>query len=703
MGIIDLMKKNKSNVKFKRIIISEKKMVGQAIAAALNCSQTADGHIEGDDYVITWCNGNMFTLKDPEDYDSIYRNWDFATLPFIPEFQVRLRYDLKKKKQFEYIKELLKRSDIKDIILATDSGREGQLLGNYLLEQLNTDKTIYRLWTSSLTKAAIKAAMTDLKANKEYDGIYNSAKARNELDQLIGVNFSRAYSLHNKFTIAVGRCIIPILNLICERDKEIQEFKADLYSEVVATFDKGYSGTYVRSDGISKLKKEDALNIKNAVDGKVGEIKDINRESKKLAHPLLFNLTELQRVCSRKYDYTPKETVILLEELYLNHKIVSYPRTASQFITDKEAEEIRDIFKMLQFDKFNESANYCLGIKKINLKNVVNNDLVEDHPAITPVLNENTKDIYMTLREKEKNIFDEIVLRYLSVFYEEYIYESIKVITEVGESKFISNLTRIISLGWKKVYGVRSDEEGEYKLVTNEKVQVIDAVVKDKKTKARPQYTADTLLEIMENPRRLVGEEYLKQALKGRGIGTEATRADLIESLIEKGYVTKDENSLMATELGKKVISCIDIDLLKSVELTADLEYNIEKMSKGLINKDEFMKAATKFIIDGVSHIKNMEPIKETKKKVTTYGKCFKCNSGRVVKVKGGYGCTRYKDGCKLFIPENISGTYITEEQMKKLASNGQTDFLQFKGADGPYRARIAYNKSKEKTEFKYR
>lgn len=697
--------KNEQNVDKITLILAEKREMAANIAAALiNSSRTADGYIEGSQYIITWTNGHIFTLKDPEDYDLIYKQWKMELLPIVPDkFELRLRRDPKKANQYRIIKTLIGRDDVEKIVLATDSGREGQLLGRYVLDQLKNKKPVYRFWSSSLTKNAIIEAFNNLKPDSEYDGIYECARARAELDYLIGINFSRAYSLYNKFPISVGRCLTAMLALICKRDEEIELFKADYYSEVAAHFSPGYIGKYINNDS-TRITKEYALQIKNEIDGKKGEIQDISGQIIKQEHPLLFNLTEIQRTLNRKYGYTPQQTVDTLEDLYLIHKIVSYPRTPSMFITDNEAKELINIFKSLKFGKFEQYANYCLSVKKLPLDRVVNNELVSDHPALIP-LDSETSLKYNSLNEREKNVFDEVVFRFLSVFYDDYEYESIKIVTQIINYNFITKTQRIINLGWRAVYEEDYEPE-EDNLKTSLKigqcVGVNDVTILDKRTKPADHYTDDTLLDIMSNPKRLIKEENLKQALKGRGIGTEATRATLIETLIEKKYVKREQKRLIATELGRRIIKCIDIDLLKSVDLTADIEFNLEKIARNEVIKDEFMKEATKFVINGVKYIKNKEPIPAAENTTKILGKCPKCKKGNIIKNNGGYGCTEFQGGCRFYVSEIISGTYIDEAEVKKLIKNGRTDMLMFLGKDNKFRARLVYNDLKKKTEFQY-
>jgi DNA topoisomerase-3 len=329
----------------------------------------------------------------------------------------------------------------------------------------------------------------------------------------------------------------------------------------------------------------------------------------------------------------------------------------------------------------------------------VNEEMVSDHPAIIPQINDDIEAKYDGLNERQKNIFDEVVFRFLSVFYGDYVYESIKLITSIDEYQFISNIVKVIDQGWKCIYDHDLEEKIDSALNVGKIVEQEKAAVVDKKTTPPKHFTEDTLLELMDNPRRLIEVSHLKQALQGRGIGTEATRSSLIEALINKGYVERKQNYLISTELGREIISYVDIDILKRIDLTADIEANLERINKGEISKEEFMKEAVKFIVSGIKHIKNKKPIEKKAKILKSLGTCLKCKKGKIVKNKAGYGCTELKNGCDFFVAQVIEGTYIDERQVKKLLNEGRTDMMSFK--NGKYRSRIIYNSLKNKTEFR--
>lgn len=708
MGIFDKFKSQKIQRK-KILILTEKPEVARSYSRALGCD-TLEGYYENKEYVITWTYGHIFSLKEPEDYDDVYRQWRLEVLPIIPgEFEIKYRDELFRKKQFSIIKELINREDIESIYLATDPAREGQLIGRWILGAAENGKPVFRVWTSSLTEKAILESIKNARSDSYYDNLFYSAETRAKIDFLIGMNFSRAYSLkYGKGTIVIGRCLTPVLALICKRDEDIDNFKPEYYCEIYSSFSPGYVGKYLR-DGLSKLEnKNTALKILSDVENKEGVITGLDKVTKEQDNPLLFNLTELQRVLNRKYGYTAKESLETLQKLYEEYKILSYPRTSSSYLSDKEIPILGDVIESLNFGRFSEYVDYCMRLKKLPItKRIVDNEKISDHHAIIPICNDDLKDIYSSLYEKEKNVFDEVALRFLAAFYGKYSYESIKIETQVNEHKFISQCVDVIDLGWRAVY--KDSEEYMSKLPDiklGDRVLVEKVSILDKRTDPPKKYTDDTLLEIMMNPRKLLGEQNLKEALKGKGIGTEATRADIIETLINRGYAIRQAKSIISTPLGREIINIIDIELLKSAELTADMEYNLEKIEAGELDKNDFIKQTIKFITEGIHLIKQNDIKKTIDERTIKYiGLCPYCEKGKVIDRGKGYGCTEFnKSGCKFYLSKEISGVFIEEIQAKKLINKGRTDILEgFKGSKGLYSARIALDKANKRTKFLYK
>lgn len=676
----------------KKLLIAEKPSVAMDYAAALNVKTKKDGYLENDGFIITWAFGHLFGLQEPEDYDEKYKEWKLDLLPIIPQkFELKINDNPGVKKQYKTISELIKRADVESIVIGTDAGREGELIGRYILINSKTDKPVYRLWLNSLTENDIKKGLDNLQPIKGYDNIFFSAQARAECDWLLGINFSRAYKCKyggKGVKVSIGRCKTPILALICKRDEEVANFKAENYWEVICEYEEGYKGLWFSKEVNRFDKKEEAERIASSIQGKEGKVKEIKKEKKKNSHPMLYNLTNLQRALNRKYGYTAQEVLDTMQTLYEKHKILSYPRTSSRHITENMAEELPEIIEHMNFGGFKPYTEYILSLDKLPMtKRIADDRMVSDHTAIIPVNNKNIENIYNNLSEKEKNVFDEVVLVLLAAFYGDYEYESTSVITEVNDNTFISKGITVIRDGWKSVYKEKEESEEEEnieslpKLKEGQPVHVQNAAIAEKKTKPPQRYTENLLLQVMENPSGLIEEDYLKKAIKGHGIGTDATRASFIEDLIKRDYVKRNKKNIIATELGKSIINMVNIEQLKSPDLTAEWEYNLEKIAAGEISKNQFMKERLSFVIDGINLIKNDNSgIKISKDENVMdsiiLGQCPKCKEGDIVENKVGYGCTKYKDGCNFFVNKEICKKKISEAQVRKLVKSGQTDII---------------------------
>ncbi len=687
----------------KKLVIAEKPSVAIDYASALNVKTRKDGYLENDSYIITWAFGHLFGLQEPEDYDEKYKEWKLDLLPIIPQqFGLKINDNPGAKKQYKTIKELIERSDVEGVVIGTDAGREGELIGRYILLSSRTKKPVYRLWLNSLTDNDIKKGFEKLQPIKEYDNIFYSAQARAECDWLLGINFSRAYKCKyggKGVKVSIGRCKTPILALICKRDEEIANFKTQNYYEVMCEYQEGYKGLWYLDETSRINKKEDAEKIVNSVQGKDGEVKRIKKEKKKQPHPMLYNLTNLQRALNRKYGYTAQEVLDTMQSLYEKHKILSYPRTSSRHITESMVGELPQIIESVRFGKFKPYADYILAMNKLPItKRLADDSMVSDHTAIIPVNNKNIESVYSSISEKERNVFDEATLVLLAAFYGDYEYESTTVITDVNSNTFNTKGITVIKDGWKSVYKETEESEDEEtleklpELKEGQLVQVRNASIIEKKTKPPQKYTENSLLQMMENPSGLIDEDYLKKAIKGHGIGTDATRASFIEDLIKRDYVKRNKKNIIATDLGKDIITMVNIEQLKSPDMTAEWEYNLEKIAAGEITKGQFMEERLTFITDGIEQIKNDSSGKRISKEENVMdsiilGQCPKCKEGDIVENKIGYGCTKYKEGCKFFINKEICKKKISEAQVKKLVKSGKTDVM--KGF-----------KSKEQKEF---
>lgn len=469
----------------KKLVIAEKPSVAMDYASALMCKDRKDGYVEGNDYIITWAFGHLFSLKEPADYDKKYKVWNIETLPIIPDsFGIKLNKGAAK--QFSVIKDLIHRSDINSIIIGTDAGREGELIARYILLAAKNNKTVQRLWISTLTEADIKKGFKELKPISSYDNLYYAAAARNEIDWLMGINYTRAYTKKKgkNVLLSIGRCQTPILNLIVQRELQIEIFMPEPYYEVTADFG-DYAAKYIKNNNSRIDDKEVAEKIKDEVCHGLGKIVKVEKEEKRKPHPQLYNLTNLQRVMNRKYGFSAQKTLDTAQGLYEKHKILSYPRTSSRHLSESLIPEFPERLDCLSFGDFKAAINIFDMRDLKTSKRFIDDSKISDHHAIIPTLNKNIKDIYKQLSNDEKLLFDEVALNFISCFYPDYIYEYTTVITTVEEHEFITKGKRDIEAGWKRIYqdaeeNNESEEQILLELIEGETRKVLKAEIENK-------------------------------------------------------------------------------------------------------------------------------------------------------------------------------------------------------------------------------
>lgn len=691
-----IMGKNKS-LNGTILVLAEKYTVAESYAKAMQCNKK-DRYFENEKYIITWTEGHVCTLYDPEDYDNKYKVWNAEDLPIVPNgFWIKVRKETKKKKQFFLIKELISREDVKAVFIGTDSGREGNLIGEYILMAIENEKPVYRLWINAMNFAEIISGFASVKPMSEYKNLSLAAEARDEIDWLIGYNFSRIYSLIDKKTHSVGRTKTVVLNLIYEREKAIENFKAESYYEIYALFKNksfSYEGRLISNRINSKAAADKLVNKINQCEGTVIKME---KEMKNIPAPSLYNLNDLLRVVNRRYGYTAGHILEICQKLYEDYKIISYPRTDSRYIRKSMISNIPELFECNNFGKFKA---HIYSIKNINhfVIKCVDDSKAEEHTAIVPLYVKNLNSIYDELNTEEKNVFDEIVFNFLAAFKEDYKYETTGIVTKVKDYLFSTKSKKVIDMGWKaiyrdNVYGTNLDiKEGDIS-------RVEEVNIENKITRPQERYTDDTLLEVMENPGRFIEDKNLKRILREKGIGTNATRAQIIKDL-ELEYVIRDKKYILPTKEGKELIELIKIDELKQPYFTAEIEQDLDKIYDGTLNKDILVMKIIDFIRKNIDELKELYDLKPRKK--SFIGICPVCNKGKIVKAaEKGYGCTELKNsGCKFFISNNILGTKINEKEVLNLITKLETNTLDFKGKRGCFKAKIILKGNK--TEFKY-
>jgi len=583
----------------KTLIIAEKPSVGRDIAKVLKCKSKGDGYLYSDEYIISWAVGHLVALADPQDYDPSLKKWSLGSLPIIPA-SFQLKPIQSSKKQLDVLKKLMASKEVDSLICATDSGREGELIFRYIYDYAKCRKPFRRLWISSMTDKAITEGFDKLKPGSEYDNLYRSAKCRSEADWLVGINASRAYTLRHNVLYSIGRVQTPTLAIIVARQKEIDAFVPKDYWEIFVDFDI-YKAIWVDKDKKeSKIfEKEKAQAIIDKIKGKNGRVDSIEKEDKKQLPWLLYDLTELQRDCNRKFGYTAKKTLSIAQDLYEKRKLITYPRTDSRYLTDDMKPKIRAVLQRLDFGEYKDYAQRLLDMEELPFsKRIFDNGKVSDHHAIIPT---ESKVNINTLSQDELNVYGLIARRFISVFYPPYLYSVTRIITIIEDENFLTKGTTVNQLGFMELYKNDKDkEEGEEdavlpELETGQEYPLSKSQLKQKKTQPPKTYTEATLLSAMENAGRFVEDETLKEQMKDSGLGTPATRAAIIERLLQVGYLERKGRTLIPTEKGIRLISIVP-EQVKSPETTGKWEKGLSSIAKGKMDAGRFMGSIVRYV-----------------------------------------------------------------------------------------------------------
>ena len=586
----------------KTLVLAEKPSVGRDLAKVLKCNQNKGSYIEGNKYIVTWAMGHLVGLLDPEGYDDKYKQWKMETLPMLPKY-MKLTVLKKTGKQYNEVKKQLLRKDVSDIVIATDSGREGELVARWILEKSGVKKPLKRLWISSQTNKAILEGFKNLKDAKEYDNLYKAAVCRAEADWLVGLNVTRALTCKYNAQLSAGRVQSPTLAMIVNREEEIRNFKPVDYWTLNAEGN-GFALTWVSNKGNNSTFKEDvADSILNKCKGQNGEVTEVKKTTKKKYSPALYDLTELQRDANKIWGYSAKQTLNIMQRLYENHKVLTYPRTDSRYVTSDIVATIPERLKAVSFGEYRAAAESLLksGVKAN--KNYVDNSKVSDHHAIIPT---EEKGSLVNLSTEEKHIYDLVVRRFLSVLMPAYEYEQTTVGVNIAGETFTAkgNITK--SKGWKRLYDNLKDEEDSQELPelkNGDKITVASVNKVKKQTTPPARFNEATLLSAMESPQKYVnlGKDAAKTLNETGGLGTVATRADIIEKLFNSFVIEKKGKDIYPTSKGKQLIDLVPEDL-KSPLLTAKWESQLDNIAKGKANDKKFvsdMKAyATKLVED---------------------------------------------------------------------------------------------------------
>jgi len=579
----------------KSLVLAEKPSVAKDLAAVLNCRQRSDGFFSGERHIVTWALGHLVTLAEPEEYGDQYKSWDMATLPMLPE-KMQLVIIKESSKQFRIIQSLTRREDVSEIIIATDSGREGELVARWILLKAGCRKPARRLWISSQTTKAIQEGFANLKPAREYDALFRSAQARAEADWLVGLNVTRALTCKFNAQLSAGRVQTPTLALIVQREEEIKRFVPQPYWSVRLELD-GYTAVWRNSKGESRLfDKTAAEGIATAVRGQTATLSEVRRTYKQQPPPPAYDLTELQRDANRRYAYSAKDTLALAQSLYEHHKLITYPRTDSRFISDDMIPTLSERLKSVSSGPYTETARSLLRNTPLQTRFLVDNARVSDHHAIIPT---EQPLVLSRLSPQERNIYDLIVRRFLAVLSPGFEYEETHVVLKVGKDFFHTRGQIVKAMGWKSVYGsmgTSEDSDGEEQsdqqlpqLKQGDSARVRGCHVISGQTKPPARFTEATLLSAMENPGQTISDHTLRDVIrKTSGLGTPATRAEIIERLFSAFYVERRGKEIAPTSKGAQLISLVPEEL-KSAELTARWEQQLALISKNQAKDSEFI------------------------------------------------------------------------------------------------------------------
>lgn len=572
----------------KILVLAEKPSVGRDLAKVLKCNQNKGSYIEGNNYVVTWALGHLVTLLDPEGYGDKYKKWSMETLPMLPK-NMKLCVIKKTSKQFYEVKKQMLRNDITEIVIATDSGREGELVARWIIDKVGVNKPIKRLWISSQTDKAILDGFRNLKPGSAYENLYRAAQGRAEADWIVGLNVTRALTCKYNAQLSAGRVQSPTLAMIVQREEDIKNFKPKDYYTIIAK-NNNLAMEWSSNDNNRIYDNDIAKKLIAGLKGKEGEVSEISESNKKQYSPALYDLTELQRDANRIFGYSAKQTLSIMQRLYENYKILTYPRTDSRYITRDIVPTLKERLKAISVGNYSSSANQILKGTIHGGKSFVDDSKVSDHHAIIPTEQKVSLGI---LSKEEKNIYDLVIKRFLSVLLPpfEYIQTSIKV--KIGNETFKAKGKVIKSKGWKMVYDKNDDleetsEDGVLKeqvlpnLSKGDKLKINSIEIKNHQTKPPARFNEGTLLSAMENPQKYIqlDKESAKTLGQTGGLGTVATRADIIEKLFNSFVIEKKGKDLYPTSKGKQLIDLVPKDL-KSPLLTAKWEKTLDDISKG--------------------------------------------------------------------------------------------------------------------------
>jgi DNA topoisomerase-3 len=708
-------------------VIAEKPSVGRDVSKILpGPFSKSEGFLEGPEHVVTWAVGHLVQLAEPDEYDDRFKKWRMADLPIVPDrFRLVIR-DERSKKQMNVIKRLLGRDDVDAVVNACDAGREGELIFAYLYEKAGSKKPVQRLWLNSMTPTAIKEAFGRLRPGADLSQLEAAARSRSEADWIVGMNATRAATIRLRSAfdgaVSLGRVQTPTLAILARREQEIRDFVPEPYWVIDASFDptaepsgRNYEGRYHAGANPRLKTAEEAAAIVADVEGQGdGVITKLSKSEQRQRPPLLYDLTSLQRDANSRFGFPARRTLGAAQRLYEEHTALTYPRTNSRYLPSDMIPEIKPIATLVgERVEYRDGSRYVLGLDVLPLGRVINNEKVTDHHAIIPTHADRHPVDKMS--DDDKKIYDLVVRRFLAVFHPEAVFENTRVETTVagtgaegGGHVFRTRGKRILVAGWRAVYGESADSEERTdddegreqqlpRLDEGERAAVTQVASEEKVTQPPRRYSEGSLLGAMETAGKLVDDEELREAMKDSGIGTPATRAAIIERLIQVGYIERDARALVVTEKGINVIRLLGEHALTSPGLTGEWEARLAKIETGADSREAFMGDIVKFTESTVGELDaKLKGVRIDRAKL---GPCPVCGR-EIVENRKGYSCwSRDDPGCGLVIWKSKAGKSLPVSVARELIKTGRTEkpVTGFKGRSGrSFRARLALQQGED-------
>ncbi|NKB68893.1 MAG: DNA topoisomerase III [Candidatus Latescibacteria bacterium] len=685
-----------------KVVLAEKPSVARDIARVLGARTKGNGQLSGNGYIVTWALGHLVHFSEPDDYGPPWKGqWAYAQLPMVPD-KWKLKTDRKTSSQYNVVKQLITSPDTTDIICATDAGREGEHIFRLIYQHARCRKPVQRLWISSLTDQAIGQGFRNLQPASQFDDLAQAAHARAQADWLVGLNLTRAYTIRNRVLCTIGRVQTPTLAMIVKRADEIANFKKKFYYELHAHLKEGFLAKYSDKGKTRIDKKEDAEALhKKLSPHKTGTVVSIDKKTKKIRPPQLYDLINLQRDANRRFGLTAADTLKQAQALYETHKLITYPRTESRHISEDMVAQLPGILEKLDHPQAPEALERLRGGHRLS-KAYVDKTKLSDHHGIIPT----GQAPPANLTSAQRRVYELVVARFVAIFLPDHVVEETTVTLDIGGATFIAKGSRVLEVGWKIVEPRRQsrqkpgaqnkapgddtpDNEEEAQalppLTKGQQVHVDKMEVVEKETQPPKPYTDATLLNAMKYAGRQIDDEALAQAMKESGLGTPATRADMIEKLIRTQLIERQKKALMPTDKGKALISVVAAPL-KSPELTGDWEQKLKDIEEGKLNAQNYYQSIVDFITQLIPEISQSPTLPPESRGPARQGSgtpgqelgtCPQCKEGKVVENRKAYGCSRYKEGCPFVIWKTVARKKISAKQAQVLLNGGRIGPLQ--------------------------